>query len=137
MHEDWQADPLAATASLRQATPPEPRPQPPRSREIFAPRSRAPAALTPATGAQSQALSLDLFRRPAHDLPHFNRHVQRSAAGSRSRRGTGGHLIGAFRVVHVDDPVTDQKLLRLRENTIGDRSTVFARSYQLRLIGPR
>src|SRR5260221_88234 len=50
-----------------------------------------------------------VWRRTAHDLPHFDRHVQRRAARAGSRRRPRGHLPGAFGTLHVDNPIADEE----------------------------
>src|SRR5262249_26515863 len=114
--------PRVATVSPRQAPPPERRPQPPRSREIFSQRSRAPAASIPATGARSEHPwlfhSRQFSRRAAHHLPHLDRYIPRDSSRPGRRRQPRGDFIRLLGAFHVNDCVSGEKLLGFREDAV-------------------
>src|ERR1700730_19283646 len=72
-------------------------------------------------GIPSLGLRLLINREP----PDFNRHVRRYSSGPRRRRNPARYGISKFRSRYVNDPVAQQKLLRLGENTVCDRNAVF------------
>src|SRR5207237_6299647 len=72
-------------------------------------------------GIPSLGLRLLISREP----PDFNRHVRRCSSGPRRRRNPARYRISAFGSGHVNDPVAQQKLFRLGENTVCDRHAIF------------
>jgi hypothetical protein len=70
------------------------------------------------------------------NAPHFNRHVCRFSARARRLRGSHGNLVSLLRALHIDDPVSGEKLLRFRKYAVGDRFSVFSRADELGLVGP-
>jgi len=71
--------------------------------------------------------------RPAHVLPHFEGHVQWGTTRSRRRRRPCGDGISLPGALDLDDPITRQKLLRLRKYAVRDRSAVLPGPHTLGL----
>src|SRR5579872_949678 len=71
----------------------------------------------------------DLLR--ARELPHFNRHVGGTSSGPGRRRNPARNGISAFGSGYVDDPVAQQKLLRLVKDTVCKRQAVFLAAHNL------
>src|SRR5690242_6511922 len=84
-------------------------------------------------GSKPVVLDIPLFGRlfMGRELPHFDRHVRRFAAWSRSRGNLSRYGISTLRVGDIDNPVAQQEFLRLRKHTISDRHAIFFATYQL------
>src|SRR5271165_5373065 len=78
-----------------------------------------------------------LLRRAAQHWAHLYGHVRRSPARPWRGRSPRGDLLGMLRAFHIDDPVSGEKLLRFREDPIGNRLSVASRANDLGLVGER
>ena len=65
------------------------------------------------------------------ELPDFDRHVCGFAPGAGSCGNLPPYGISALGVGNVDDPVAQEKFLRLGENAVGDGYAVFLATYDL------
>src|SRR5215467_13246392 len=70
------------------------------------------------------------------ELPDFDRHIRRYSSRPGRRRNLAGDRIGALRSGDVNDPVAQEKLLRLGENSVRDRDAIFLAAHHLSFLRP-
>src|SRR5258706_15532697 len=88
------------------------------------------------TGSFPCRISEPQIRMATKHLTNLDGHIARGTIGARRCRSPRGDFVRLLRALHVNDPVSGEKLFGLREDSVRDRRAVLACANELGLVGP-